>query len=394
MRLVKRLLRLAGHAAVAAMCLELAARLDDRLTYGAPFWSRYDADILRSNDDDGLVRNVPGARFEKWRINDLGFRGGATSLEKPAGHRRVACLGQSESFGLFEREGGEWPAQLARLLGARHSDAEVINVSVVGLRREARQRYIDKYVLPTHPDVLVLYFNVLSDASYREADDQGIDTGAPAIVSTAVSLRDRVPTLRVLPKLRRRVRAAIPDRIWNPFRAWRVGRTVQRLEATTLGSRLPLDALPEEVVASFDHHLRMIISAQRERGVAPVLATYPTLGSAANRSRYRLAFLEQRVWHPELSDLGMIDAAAKLNDTVRRVARELAVPLADIDVAMPKTTEYFADYVHYTDAGAEFVAEHILAALERGGGLDEPPHPRGRPTEAPRPAPASEVIPE
>jgi lysophospholipase L1-like esterase len=372
MRIVMRVLRLAGHVLVAGLCLELAARLDDRLSHGAPFWSRYDAGIIRSTDAEGLVRNVPGARFEKWQINALGFRGEAIALEKPAGRRRIACLGQSESFGLYEREGGEWPARLARLLSANHRDAEVINASVVGLGRDMRQRYIDKYVLPLRPDVLVLYFNVLSDASHRtEPARRGASAASPA--PTLVSPRAPLPSSRVLPKLSRRVRAAIPDRIWNPVRAWRLARTVQQKELTTLGDRPPLDVLPPEAIASFEHHLRAIISAQRERGVAPVLATYPTLGSAANRSQHRLEFLTERVWHAEFSDLGMIDAAAKLNDTVRRVARELAVPMADLDAAIPKTAEYFADYVHYTDAGAELAASNVLAALERGGVLDGPP---------------------
>jgi hypothetical protein len=52
------------------------------------------------------------------------------------------------------------------------------------------------------------------------------------------------------------------------------------------------------------------------------------------------------------------------------VARELGVALADVEEAMPKTSEYFADYVHYTDRGAELVAEHILSTLDRSGVLD------------------------
>ncbi len=117
-------------------------------------------------------------------------------------------------------------------------------------------------------------------------------------------------------------------------------------------------------------HLRALVSALRGRGIAPVLATYPTLGTGTNRDRYRLELLDARIWSVELSDLGMLDAAARLNDATRRVAAELRVPLADADVAVPKSSAYFADYVHYTDAGAERVAEAVLAALERGGLLD------------------------
>jgi len=160
--------RLAGHVLVAALCLETAARLDDKLSYGAPFWRYYDPDGLRAPDAEGVVRNVPGASFEKWRINALGFRGETIALERVPGRRRIGCLGTSETFGLYERESGEWPARLGRLLKEKsHPDVDVFNASVVGLNRGTRQRYVDKYVLPLRPDVLVLYLNVLSEASYR-----------------------------------------------------------------------------------------------------------------------------------------------------------------------------------------------------------------------------------
>ncbi len=372
--LVARGARLAGHLLVAAVCLEVAARVDDRLTYGAPFWARYDADRLRAHDADGLVRNVPGAQFEKWRINALGFRGDEIPVAKPAGRVRIACLGTSETFGLYERQGGDWPARLQVLLQASHPGAEAFNAAVVGLQRHTRQPYIDRYVLPLRPDVLVLYFNVLQDATYRppaSADGRGgaaARSGPPA----SASLLDGLPASRALPKIRRVVTSAIPNSLWNRVRTWRLSRTVSRYERTMLGDRLPMDVLPTEVVTGFERHLREIVLAQRERGVVPVLATYPTLGTAANRHLHHLEFLSEREYQFEVSDLGLIDAAAELNDAVRRAARELTVPLVDVDAALPKTSAYFADYVHYKDAGAELVAAQVLAALERAGVIADP----------------------
>lgn len=362
--LVARLARLAGHVLVAALCLELAARLDDRVAYGAPFWGRYDAETLRKSDDEGLPRNVPGARFEKWRINALGFRGELGETSGPAERRRVACVGTSESFGLYEREGGEWPARLRRMLRERHQDAEVLNASVLNLNRGNRERYIDKYVVPLRPDVIVLYLNVLSDATYRTPAPAG---EAPKASPPAASPSPGPVASRVLPKLKRAARRLVPDALWRRFRTWSMARAVGRQQSAALRGRPPLDVLPAESVSRFEAHLTELISSLRDRGIAPVLATYPTLGTVTNRDRYQLELLHERVWHVELSDLGMIDAAARLNDAVRRVARALRVPLAEADAALPKDDAYFADYVHYTDAGAERVAETVLAALERGG---------------------------
>jgi hypothetical protein len=370
---VARAARLAGHLLVAAVCLEVAARLDDRLTYRAPLWARYDADGLWTHDADGLVRNEPRARFEKWRINSLGFRGDELPVEKPAGRIRIACLGTSETFGLYERQGGEWPARLEVLLRRRHPGTEAFNASVVGLRPDTRQPYFDRYVLPLRPDVLVVYPNVLSDATYRAPDPARGGAGALPGAPAAAPAWDRLPRSRVLPKLARALKAAVPEALWRSVRAWRLARTVRRAELTTLGGRPPLDVVPAEAVPAFERRLTALVLAERARGVAPVLATYPTLGTVANRERHRLEFLSLRAWNVELSDLGLIDAATRLNDAVRRVARELAVPLADVDAALPKTSAYFADYVHYTDAGAERVAAIVLDALERARVLDRAP---------------------
>lgn len=368
MRSFPALARCAGHAAVAALCLEAAARLDDALSHGAPIWGRYDAEVLRVRDDEGLPRNVPGTSFEKWRINALGFRGEAVPVAKPSGHLRVACVGTSETFGLHEREGGEWPARLGRLLRERGlANAEVINASALALNRASRWRYVEKYVLPLRPDVLVLYWNVLSDATYHApspgADDVAATPGAPAWA--------QAPRSRVLPKLRRAARQVVPDGIWRRYRAWSTARALRRAESAVLRGARPLDAVPPAAVSAFDAHLRVLVAAVRERGIVPLLATYPTLGTMANRDRDRLEALEERVWHLELSDAGMIQAAATLNEVVRRVARELGVPLVDAEAAVPKDREHLADYLHYTDAGAARVAEAVLAALAREGLLED-----------------------
>ncbi len=63
-----------------------------------------------------LVRGRPGYRFQKWAMNSAGFRGPDIALTAPPGRERIAILGASETFGLFESEGHEFPAQLQVVL--------------------------------------------------------------------------------------------------------------------------------------------------------------------------------------------------------------------------------------------------------------------------------------
>jgi lysophospholipase L1-like esterase len=354
----KKILWWAAHLLLLGLCLEIAARIDDRLTYGAPLWSRYDSDMLRETDADGIPRDTPGARFEKWKVNSLGFRGEEVAQNKPPGVWRIVCMGQSETFGLFESEGGEWPARLARLLRSTHPDVEVINASVAGMGRNSRQAYLEKYVFPLQPDVVILYMMVVAD---------GITEEKPLASDSASPGAEIFPQSRLLPKLKPRLLAMIPEKAANAAQTWRLDRGIRKREQEKLHGRPPRDALPLENVANFERYAHRLVQFLRKKGVTPILATYPTLVNETNAERYHIEFARARIYHVEFSEQGWFDAARKLNGVVRQVASELAVALVDADSSMPKTAEFFRDYVHYSDEGAEFVAERVLEVIAEAG---------------------------
>lgn len=89
--------------------LEFCARMDDVLIWKAPFWSRYSNELLTMRDALGGHRGHPNARFEKWQMNSFGFRGPEFEEKKPAGVIRIMAVGASETFGLYEKAGGEYP---------------------------------------------------------------------------------------------------------------------------------------------------------------------------------------------------------------------------------------------------------------------------------------------
>ena len=360
-----RLLRWLSIGLVFAAALEFSARVDDRLAYGAPFFSRYDPDVLREVGADHVPRNVPHARFEKWRINSLGFRGPETPREKPRGVRRIVCLGQSETFGLYEAEGGEWPARLARKIAEAAPGFEVLNASVVGTSRSSRMAYLESDVLPLGPDLVVLLINPLNETTPGSSDpDAGpvADEPAPSPLSWA--------RLRVVEKLKLRLKEALPESWVEAAEAWRVRRSLREIERRELRGRRPLDRVPPAVVESYEAYLRRLVQFLRARGVQPIATTYPTWVHQGDLEAHRAIVSPKRTWHIDFSEEGIVDVTAKLNQATRRVARELAVPLADLDAAVPGSSRYFADQYHYTDAGAEAVAQCVFRALQAAGALE------------------------
>ena len=364
------LLRVTVHLVVAALVLDLAARVDDRLTYGAPLWEPYGPEILRRVDPGGVPQNVPGARFEKWRINGLGFRGGEIERAKAPGTLRVACLGQSESFGLYESESGEWPARLGALLEPR--GVEVVNASVVGLGRRGRLSHLDGHVLPLRPDVVVLYVNVLAELGSPRASDAGpAPTEAPAPWARS----------RLQAKLRLAIQGVVPASLRARLREWRIDRELRRRQAEPGGSLA--DVLPPGKVVAFEEHLGELIRVARSSGAAPVLVTYPSLVDERNREAFHLQIADEQLWSPGWSELGLVDGQRKLNEAVLRVGRQWGVPVVDLAAAVPRTLEFFADDVHYTDRGAALIAERMRAALDEAGLIGIPAPGRTVPARVP-----------
>ena len=99
--------RLLVSLALVLVVWEVAARVDDRVSMGAPLLGPYSPNVLYTNDALGM-RGKPHARYSKWRFNSLGYRGPELDPERI----HVATLGSSETSGLYEAEDHEYPRQL------------------------------------------------------------------------------------------------------------------------------------------------------------------------------------------------------------------------------------------------------------------------------------------
>jgi hypothetical protein len=49
-----------------------------------------------------------------------------------------------------------------------------------------------------------------------------------------------------------------------------------------------------------------------------------------------------------------------INDRIRLVGKELGVPVVDLDLELPRTTEVFYDDCHFNVRGARMVAEILI----------------------------------
>ncbi|MBK7644921.1 MAG: hypothetical protein IPJ19_18075 [Planctomycetes bacterium] len=89
-------------------------------------------------------------------INSLGYRGPEIARLKPAGVRRLACIGASTTYGLNVSAEEANPARLGELLKQKYGAWEVINAGVPGWMSTESLVDLELRVLPLQPDVVVI----------------------------------------------------------------------------------------------------------------------------------------------------------------------------------------------------------------------------------------------
>jgi lysophospholipase L1-like esterase len=119
-------------------------------------------ETVRHSDDPLLrfeLRPRGVARAEVgYRINALGLRGPETTVDKPAGVKRVAVLGDSIAFGYWVDEKDAFPRQLEAMLGRGGARVEVLDFGVPGYNIDQEIEGLRSKALAFSPDVVVVAF--------------------------------------------------------------------------------------------------------------------------------------------------------------------------------------------------------------------------------------------
>lgn len=162
--LLKRLGLVAGSFAISVLAMVMGLKLYAGWLgiHDAAFVYENQISMWRRDDDVGFV-NKP--QFDSYcfgtvqvRTNERGFRGsGPTPLGKRPGMTRVVAMGDSVMWGTGVREADSVPGVLGDML-ADHGSYEVINAAVIGYASYQELRFLEKYVLPLEPDVVLVNY--------------------------------------------------------------------------------------------------------------------------------------------------------------------------------------------------------------------------------------------
>lgn len=355
---VRSALRWAAMSIILLISAETFARLDDAITWKAPLLLPYRNELLLTRDSNGM-RGRPGYRYQKWAMNRAGFRGAELAPLAP-GKDRIAILGASETFGLFETEGKEYPARLQTLLDSVvPSRYEVINVALPGMGLPSMDRYYRKTVAPLQPRFVLVY---PSPSFYLEpsppADAPGSSSASPEVARFGAGFFES----RLLVKLREVVKQLIPSALLTSTREWRLSRLrASRPDGWTWQTP------PEDRLALFRKDLERIIESISSSGATPVLVTHTNrfIGLSeveTHRERRHLVNLIAK-YYPRATESTLVEVDSAANLVMRELAQRHGALVIEAEGRIPHGDQYFADYAHFTDAGADVMAHLIARAL-------------------------------
>jgi hypothetical protein len=339
-------IRLVVAAAVFLAAWELCARVDDAVTAGAPLFGHYDMSVLMTADQFGIAGR-PNSRFAKWRMNGLGFRGAELTTDR----ERILCVGASETFGMYEPEGMEFPAQLERELN-RRAGAEryqVVNAGLPGQSLSSFNRRAAAVLREVRPTTVVLYPSL---AIYI--------TPPPENFVPSSSQPTPGYTLRIVYKFST-LSDRLPESVRTALRRISIGGATRH--------RAVLDRIPESNVQRFRRDLSHLLDGMAAEHVRAVLVTHATRFGASIKREDRPMLIAWRALYPALQEDGFLDMENRLNDVIRSEAADRGLTLVDASRFLHGSAD-FVEFVHFTPRGAHVLANSIVDALIGGSGLE------------------------
>ncbi len=260
-------------ASTAGVCAEVTARDDDFIRQRTP--------MRRPTWDGGLFvetpagrRGKPGGHYKKWKLNEFGFRSGPMAVNPTPGITRVVVLGASETFGLYEAPGREFPARLQALLGSDRY--EVINAGMAGLTLKSALHYWTSWVARFEPAIVIVYPSPLFYLAEGMVPQAAMN-GSPPDPAGAEAVDAPVGTFVSQVAYSSRLLGRLRDRLDVPAVIQR-RRDARAVETATRGKPPAwfFREVPRDRVVLFEEHLDSLLTALMEAGTQPLVLTHAT----------------------------------------------------------------------------------------------------------------------
>lgn len=294
--------------------------------------------------------------------NSLGFRGPDPPPDL-ASKLSVISVGGSTTQCFFLSDDKTWTARLGDRLDKSFRDVWINNAGLDGHSTYGHLVLMEDQVAKLHPKV-VLFLIGANDV----ARDPDVEFDAENIKG-AISFRSPTAFIKSLSPYSEV--ASLIANFYRSLNAYKEGLIHQKIELSKQGY---IDVSPEveeqylaqyaseHYLHGFEERLRKLIEVSRSNGIQPVLLTQPLLEGAGIDDVTHVD-LARVIASPGHSGKMAWDLQEKYNDVTRRVGQEKGLLVVDLARELPKSSRYFYDFIHYTNAGADAIAGIIYQHL-------------------------------
>lgn len=298
--------------------------------------------IFYLDENTGMRYPIPGYRSARLTINSFGFRSPEIDREKPADTYRIAFLGGSTTFN-FEVFGNAntWPALVVSSLSTpgEKRQFDFINAGAPGFNAGLSRERFEQLVKSFQPDLVVIYHanNDLIRFSRSAARKAGVYNLVDQSLSwiSSWSLLSYLVEKNILFILRQH----------NIF-------------------KLKVD--PDTLAEPFGRELRNLVRSVKSSGAKVALVTFSTrLRRSMSASERKAAAVTHLYYMPYMTPNTFLDSFDAYNRVIRAVAKEENAVLIEAATAIPADDRHFTDSVHFTDRGAEVMANVISESLHQ-----------------------------
>lgn len=332
--------------ALIALAVWLFAAVELTLWMSNPDKQRQ-ADATRGQDryytdpETGLRLFVPNRSYQRFRVNNLGFRGPDIAANKPAGMIRLAFLGTSTTLDQQIPEGENWPHRVTERLRAAVENCELdfVNAGIPRYSLVEIATLYEHHVVQTDPDLVIIMPGGLTQRLDVLARQQGFRRSPredDAQQGAYSLLKGEIDT-------------------------WR--RVLSQQAAADSGSeKVKIDsvALALAYKQELQNLLEVISDEQRLIGVVSTVSKLSPEQSAYELAKHSAQLLDER---PYIHVPDLIELRKTLNETLQETVsayRAFALPGLD---DLPHNSSYFAGLVHFSPAGSEVMSGRIVEQL-------------------------------
>ncbi len=293
--------------------------------------------------------------------NSIGFRG----AEPPADFARYLSMftvGGSTTQCFYLSDDKTWTARLGDRMARSFQPVWINNAGLDGHSTRGHIVLMEDHIRKFHPKAV---FFLIGTNDITKDKDPGVADGE----NVKGPLVFRSPTAFLRTASAYSEVAALIGNLDRSLNAYRRGVLHRFIDLRKQGNVDPSDEFRKQYLAeysgvfvqSFEDRVKRLVQISRDAQITPVLITQPIVAGSGIDD----------VTGADLARMQIVDQPAGVNgalfwelhemynDVTRRVAREQNVMLVDLGRELPKSSRYFYDYMHFTNEGAQAVADII-----------------------------------